>query len=71
MTLSLGLFLIGILGLSCLSTSIFKQQNQALAQNYIRTIKYTGLRNEINDIELKKLMRPNEIGGNIKLRIYG
>ena len=40
MTLSMGLFLIGILGLSCLSTSIFKQQNQALAQQYIQTIKY-------------------------------
>ena len=71
MTLSMGLFLICILGLSCLSTGIFKQQDQALAQQYIQTIKYTGLRNEINDIELKKLMRPNEIGGNIKLRIYG
>jgi pimeloyl-ACP methyl ester carboxylesterase len=43
MTLSLGLFLIGILGLSCLSTSIFNQQNQALAQQYIPTIKYRNL----------------------------
>jgi hypothetical protein len=43
MTLSVGLFLIGILGLSCLSTSIFKQQNQALAQQYIQTIKYRNL----------------------------
>ena len=43
MTLSLGLFLIGILGLSCLSTSIFKQQDQALAQQYIQTIKYRNL----------------------------
>ena len=43
MTLSLGLFLIGILALSCLSTSIFKQQNQALAQQYIQTIKYRNL----------------------------
>jgi pimeloyl-ACP methyl ester carboxylesterase len=43
MTLSMGLFLIGILGLSCLSTSIFKQQNQALAQQYITTIKYRNL----------------------------
>jgi uncharacterized protein len=42
-TLSVGLFLIGILGLSCLSTSIFKQQNQALAQQYIQTIKYRNL----------------------------
>src|SRR5205823_4154155 len=40
MTLSMGLFLIGILALSCLSTSIFRQQNQALAQQYIQTIKY-------------------------------
>jgi uncharacterized protein len=38
-----GLFLIGILGLSCLSTSIFKQQNQALAQQYIQTIKHRNL----------------------------
>ena len=43
MTLSMGLFLIGILGLSCLSTSIFKQQNEALAQQYIQTIKYRNL----------------------------
>src|SRR2546428_1065414 len=43
MTLSVGLFLIGILGLSCLSTSIFKQQNQAIAQQYIQTIKYRNL----------------------------
>src|SRR5215469_8024915 len=37
---STGLFLIGILLLSCLSTSIFKQQNQTLAQQYVQTIKY-------------------------------
>src|SRR6266487_4874739 len=43
MTLSMGLFLICILGLSCLSTSIFKQQDQALAQQYIQTIKYRNL----------------------------
>jgi hypothetical protein len=43
MTLSMGLFLIGILGLSCLSTGIFKQQDQALAQQYIQTIKYRNL----------------------------
>ncbi|HEY5631835.1 MAG TPA: alpha/beta fold hydrolase, partial [Nitrososphaeraceae archaeon] len=43
MTLSLGLFLIGILGLSCLSTSIFKQQDQALAQSYVQTIKFRNL----------------------------
>ena len=45
MTLSL-LLLIGILGLSCLSTtSIFSQQqeNHALAQQYIPTIKYRNL----------------------------
>ena len=39
---STGLFLIGILALSCLSTNIFKQ-NQALAQQYIQTIKYRNL----------------------------
>ena len=44
MTLSLGLLLlIAILGLSCLSTSIFKQQDQALAQQYIQTIKHRNL----------------------------
>src|SRR2546428_13885144 len=43
MTLSLGLFLIAILTLSCLSTSIFKQQDGALAQQYIQTIKYRNL----------------------------
>ena len=42
MTLCMGLFLIGILGLSCLSTSIFKQ-DQALAQQYIQTIKHRNL----------------------------
>ncbi|HET7285054.1 MAG TPA: alpha/beta fold hydrolase, partial [Nitrososphaeraceae archaeon] len=43
MTLSMGLLLIGILALSCLSTSIFKQQNQALAQSYVQTIKFRNL----------------------------
>src|SRR2546425_4710816 len=43
MTLSLGLLLIVILALSWLSTSIFKQQDQALAQQYIQTIKYRNL----------------------------
>jgi uncharacterized protein len=43
MTLSVGLFLICILALSCLSISIFKQQDQALAQQYIHTIKYRNL----------------------------
>ncbi len=42
MTLSMVLFLIGMLGLSCLST-IFKQQDQALAQQYIQTIKHRNL----------------------------
>ena len=37
------LFLIGILALSCLSTSIFKGQQSALAQQYIPTIKYRNL----------------------------
>jgi pimeloyl-ACP methyl ester carboxylesterase len=37
------LLLIGILALSCISTSIFKQQNQALAQSYVQTIKYRNL----------------------------
>ena len=43
MTLSLGLFLIGMLVLSCLSTSIFKQQDQALAQQYVQTTKSRNL----------------------------
>jgi pimeloyl-ACP methyl ester carboxylesterase len=43
MTLSMGLLLIGVLALSCLSTSIFKQQDQALAQQYIQTIKHRNL----------------------------
>ena len=43
MRLSVGLLLIGVLTLSCLSTSIFKQQNQALTQQYIQTIKYSNL----------------------------
>jgi pimeloyl-ACP methyl ester carboxylesterase len=43
MTMSLGLLLISILALSCLSTSIFKQQDQVLAQPYIQTIKYRNL----------------------------
>src|SRR5438270_12600398 len=42
MRLSMGLLLIGVLALSCLSTS-FKQQNQALAQQYIQTIKHRNL----------------------------
>ena len=39
----MGLLLIGVLGLSCLSTSIFKQQDGTLAQQYIQTIKYRNL----------------------------
>jgi hypothetical protein len=39
-----GLFLIVVeLGLSCLSTGIFKQQDQALDQQYIQTIKFRNL----------------------------
>ena len=41
--LSLGLLLITTLALSCLSTSILKQQDGALAQQYIETIKYRNL----------------------------
>ena len=41
--ISLGLLLISTLALSCLSTSIFKQQDGALAQQYIQTIKYRNL----------------------------
>jgi preprotein translocase subunit SecG len=48
MAVSMGLFFIGILGFSCLSTtSIFNQQkqdqNQALAVSYVPTIKYRNL----------------------------
>jgi uncharacterized protein len=42
--LSLGFLLIAILALlSCLSTSIFRKQEVALAQQYIQTIKYRNL----------------------------
>ncbi len=42
--LSLGLLLIAILALSCLSSTIFKERNnEALAQQYIQTIKYRNL----------------------------
>ena len=54
MRLSLGLLLIGVLALSCLSTSIFKQQDQALAQQYIQTIKYSNL-----DIDLGNGVKTN------------
>jgi pimeloyl-ACP methyl ester carboxylesterase len=43
MKLSLGLLLLGILTLFCLSTSIFKQQDPAYAQSDIQTIKYRNL----------------------------
>ena len=57
MTLSMGLFLIGILGLSCLSTSIFKQQNQTLAQQYIQTIKYRNLVIDLgNEIKTRQML---------------
>ena len=51
MTLSIELFLIGIVGLSCLSTaSVFnQQQNRALAQQYIQTIKYRNLVIDLGD----------------------
>jgi pimeloyl-ACP methyl ester carboxylesterase len=51
MTLSIELLLIGILALSCLSTtSIFnQQQDQALAQQYIQTIKYRNLVIDLGD----------------------
>ena len=39
----MSLLLIVILALSCLSTIIFKQQDQALAQQYVQTIKYRNL----------------------------
>jgi uncharacterized protein len=42
-TLTLALFWIGTLGLSCLSTAFFKQQDHALAQQSIPTIKYRNL----------------------------
>jgi hypothetical protein len=42
-TLTLGLSLIGTLGLSCLSTTFFKQQDHVLAQQYIPTIKHRNL----------------------------
>jgi len=42
--LSLGLLLIVILALSCLSSASFKERNnEALAQQYIQTIKYRNL----------------------------
>ncbi len=46
---SLGLLLISIIALSFLSTSIFKQQDQLLAQQYIETIKYRDLTIDLDD----------------------
>ena len=43
MMLSMGLLLMAILALFCISTSIFKQGNQALAQSYAQTLKYINL----------------------------
>jgi dienelactone hydrolase len=43
MTLSLGLFLISMLMLSCLSYVTFNQQNQALALSYVQTVKNRNL----------------------------
>ena len=43
MTMSLGFLLMATLALSCLSTSIFKQQDGALAQQYIQTTKHRNL----------------------------
>jgi uncharacterized protein len=44
MTLSVGFFLIALLALSCLSSTIFNERNnEALAQQYIQTIKYRNL----------------------------
>ncbi len=45
----MGLLLIGILALSCMSISIFKQQNQALAQSYVQTIKFRNLVIDLGD----------------------
>ena len=41
--LSVGLLSIATLALSCLTTSFFRQQDQAVAQQYIQTIKYKNL----------------------------
>jgi uncharacterized protein len=44
MMLSAGLFLISLLALSCLSSTIFNERsNETLAQQYIQTIKYRNL----------------------------
>jgi uncharacterized protein len=44
MVLNVGLFLIAILGLSCLSSAIFQERNnEAIAQSYVQTIIYRNL----------------------------
>jgi len=53
-TLSLGLFSTSILMLSCLSYVIFDQQNHALAQQYIQTIKFRNF-----DIDLGNGVKTN------------
>jgi uncharacterized protein len=59
----MGLLLIGVLTLSCLSTSIFKQQNQALAQQYIQTIKYRNLVIDLgNGVKVKAQLTYPAIG---------
>jgi hypothetical protein len=59
----MGLFLIGILGLSCLSTSIFKQQHQALAQSYVQTIKFRNLVIDLgNGVKVKAQLTYPAIG---------
>jgi uncharacterized protein len=46
---SFGLLLISIIALSFVSTSIFKQQDQLLAQQYIETVKYRDLVIDLDD----------------------
>ena len=64
MALHLGLLLICILALSCLSTSIFNKQDQALAQQYIQTIKYRNLVIDLgNGVKTNaQLTYPNVVG---------
>ena len=64
MTLPLGLLLIVTLALSCLSTSIFNKQDQALAQQYVQTIKYRNLVIDLgNGVKTNaQLTYPNVVG---------
>ena len=64
MTLPLGLLLIATLALSCLSTSIFNKQDQALAQQYVQTIKYRNLVIDLgNGVKTNaQLTYPNVVG---------